>query len=181
MLNVCDRNRSWILSLWTLKRQIKTEREPPVLTWRRSRAGWHSHRSKALAFSSNQFGGFSQTNMRIHGITPITIAGKPQFGELSWGAINDYLHDRVVFAHYARFDISVLRKTLDVLNIPYPSFEYVCTWQVARVTWKHHPTFGLAYVAKCLGIGRLGTTHYQTPIHVLPLRWQPQLDGKHTL
>lgn len=74
---------------------------------------------------------FDSYNIAIHGITPDMVENEPTFKEL-WPDILNRLNGKQVIAHYAQFDISVLRNTLDSYDIPYPEFKYLCTWSLSK-------------------------------------------------
>ncbi len=67
----------------------------------------------------------------IHGITEEMVTAEPTLEEL-WPEILPKLQGKQVVAHYARFDMGVLRFTLDHFSIPYPNFDYLCTWVLAK-------------------------------------------------
>jgi DNA polymerase-3 subunit epsilon len=70
-------------------------------------------------------------NIRVHGITPRATAGAPTFGEL-YPEILPYLQGRHVIAHWASFDISVLRSALAFYRLPAPELHYVCSCRMAQ-------------------------------------------------
>lgn len=76
---------------------------------------------------------FDPFNTFIHGITKDMIKGKPTLKEL-WPEINSIISDKIVIAHNAAFDISVLRWSLKKYNIDFPNFTYSCT----RILSKKH-------------------------------------------
>ena len=78
---------------------------------------------------------FNSMNIGIHGIRPEDVEGEPEFNELYETIFKDYFEDQLIIAHNASFDMSVLRKTLDLYNIEYPTFDYICTVKVAQKTW----------------------------------------------
>ncbi|MBS4539361.1 3'-5' exoribonuclease [Clostridium sp. D2Q-11] len=78
---------------------------------------------------------FHSMNIAIHGIRPNDVKEQPEFNELYEKKFRDYFQDELIIAHNASFDMSVLRKTLDLYNIEYPSFNYLCTVKVAQKTW----------------------------------------------
>lgn len=82
-------------------------------------------------------GGFDYMNVMVHGITQADVYNKPTFAEL-WPEINNYLKDRILIAHNAAFDISVLRKTLESYGIQKPAAKYSCTMRMAKKLWPHH-------------------------------------------
>ncbi|MBE5960165.1 MAG: DNA polymerase III subunit epsilon [Lachnospiraceae bacterium] len=74
---------------------------------------------------------FVPMNIMIHGITPDQVEDADEF-DIVFEKIRPYLENRLVIAHNASFDMSVLRNTLDLYQIPYPSFDYCCTMVMAR-------------------------------------------------
>lgn len=78
---------------------------------------------------------FNSMNISIHGITAEDVMNELEFDELYENIFKDYFKDQLIIAHNASFDISVLRKTFDLYNIDYPSFDYLCTVKVAQKTW----------------------------------------------
>lgn len=79
---------------------------------------------------------FYASNIRVHGITPAMVAGKPTFGEL-WPEIQPLLEGKLVVAHNAAFDFSVLRACLDKLALTYPSLRYFCTYLLGKKIVAH--------------------------------------------
>lgn len=78
---------------------------------------------------------FDYRNISIHGIRPEDVENEPEFDVLYETVFKKYLCNQLIVAHNASFDISVLRKTLDLYNIEYPSFDYLCTVKIAQKTW----------------------------------------------
>ncbi|MBW6409366.1 exonuclease domain-containing protein [Clostridium weizhouense] len=74
---------------------------------------------------------FMPINIGIHGIRPRTVENELEFDKV-WEKIKHYFNDNLVIAHNASFDMSVLRKTLELYNIETPSFEYICTMKLSR-------------------------------------------------
>ena len=73
-------------------------------------------------------------NTRIHGITEDDVRNEAEFSDL-WFLIRSYLDGQNVIAHNALFDMSVLKSTLDLYEIPYPEFNYACTVTISRKVW----------------------------------------------
>lgn len=94
---------------------------------------------------------YSSYNISIHGIRPEDTADKPNFGEL-WPTLQSILADRLVVAHYASFDMSVLRHTLDLYGVRHPDLEYLCTWVISRQVWPDWVAYKLDWVADQLGL-----------------------------
>ncbi len=89
---------------------------------------------------------FSPFNVGIHGINEGTVADKPRLCDL-WDEIRPLLDGKLVLAHNASFDMSVLRNALDGYGIQYPQFDYSCTYLIARQTWTDWVCFALGAVA----------------------------------
>lgn len=94
---------------------------------------------------------FDSFNVFIHGITPEMVEGKPTLKEL-WPEIKLILSDKIVIAHNASFDISVLRWSLSKYNIEFPNFKYSCTRILAKKTWPSLVNYKLDTIANYLGI-----------------------------
>ena len=90
-------------------------------------------------------------NMRVHGITPEDTEDAPVFDEL-WDEMEPYLADRVLVAHNAGFDVSVLRGALDRARRPYPRADYVCTYRMAQAYFADVPDHKLPTVAGRCGV-----------------------------
>lgn len=94
---------------------------------------------------------FDWYNTYIHGITEEDVADQPKFNKL-WDKFRQYFEGRLVIAHNASFDMSVLRHILDRYRISYPRFNYFCTRVIAKRTWPKLVSYSLPIVAGHLGI-----------------------------
>ncbi|SEN97060.1 DNA polymerase-3 subunit epsilon [Paenibacillus sophorae] len=94
---------------------------------------------------------FDRRNIAIHGITPEMVAGQPTFREL-WPAIELLIHGKNIVAHNASFDMSVLRYGLDQCSLPYPSFQYWCTYLLAKKMQPDLGSYRLNILAEYFGI-----------------------------
>lgn len=74
---------------------------------------------------------FSPMNIWIHGIREGDVINEKEFDAL-WEEIRPLLEGKLVVAHNAAFDISVLRQTLNAYDIPYPTFDYCCTMVMSK-------------------------------------------------
>lgn len=92
---------------------------------------------------------FDPFNVEIHGITEDMVKNEPRFNEL-WPEILPMLENKNVVAHYAQFDMSVLRKTLDYYNIPYPNFSYICSWILSKKAFPNLLSYRLNDVAESI-------------------------------
>ncbi len=81
---------------------------------------------------------YSYWNMRIHGIQPKDTAQALEFPDV-WAEIMEYLNETpVLVAHNAAFDISCIRKSLEMYGIEKPDVDYYCSLRAAR----HNYDFG---------------------------------------
>ncbi|MDF2569002.1 MAG: polC 2 [Sporomusa sp.] len=94
---------------------------------------------------------FDYWNTKIHGITADDVADKPTFAEL-WDRIRPHLEQKIVIAHNASFDISVLRSMLNEYGLPHPSFRYACTVDIAKRVWTEMDNYKLSTLAKRFSI-----------------------------
>lgn len=94
---------------------------------------------------------FSYWNTKIHGLTAADVKDKPTFAEL-WDRIRPHLDNKIVIAHNAAFDISVLRGMLDEYGLPYPAFRYACTVDIARKVWSDLENYKLSTLARRFAI-----------------------------
>jgi len=94
---------------------------------------------------------FNPRNISIHGITKNDVSDKPTFSEL-WPSIKHYFENRLVIAHNASFDMSVLRSTLDHYAIPYPELSCGCTLIMSKKHWPDRRGYGLNIIASLLKI-----------------------------
>jgi DNA polymerase-3 subunit epsilon len=96
----------------------------------------------------NSYDGF---NVMIHGIEPRMTADSPTFAEV-WPHLLTRVAGKPVVAHNASFDVSVLRRSLEVSGHPYPELEYYCTRILAQRRWPELPSYALELVADHCGI-----------------------------
>jgi len=92
---------------------------------------------------------FLEWNVRIHGIMAVDVADallwSEQLPELLSFAENDHL-----VAHNAGFDMGVIAAACAASFIPSPSFDYLCSLQVARKTY-HLESYRLPVAAMAAG------------------------------
>lgn len=93
---------------------------------------------------------FEPMNIWIHGIKEEDVINEKTFLE-AWSEIKPYLDDKLVVAHNASFDLSVLRKTLDSYNLTYPPLRYFCSMIIARNFYPYLENSKLNTVNKHLG------------------------------
>lgn len=93
---------------------------------------------------------FNPDNIAVHGITQEMVMDKPSFEQL-WPEIFTRLQHKHVVAHFAKFDINVLRSTLNAHYLPLPNFEYICSWILAKKAFPNLERHSLDIVAKHIG------------------------------
>jgi len=87
----------------------------------------------------------------IHGIYPTDVQDAPDFDEVFEEYRHFFTEDTVLAAHNAPFDMSVLGALMTHYRIPY-TCDGFCTMRLARNCWPHIGSFGLANVARHLGV-----------------------------
>jgi len=93
---------------------------------------------------------FSSMNIAIHGIRPDDVKDAPTFDVFYEDIFKKYLENQLVVAHNASFDMSVLRASLDVYNLPYPTLDYLCTVKLSQKLWPDLPRHSLDVVSNFL-------------------------------
>ena len=77
---------------------------------------------------------FNYTNIQIHGITPNDVRDKPTFAGI-WRELKPCLDNKIVIAHNASFDMSVLKGCINEYHLEPPKFQHFCTVSIARKVW----------------------------------------------
>jgi DNA polymerase-3 subunit epsilon len=90
---------------------------------------------------------FDAFNTYIHGIRPQDVADQPTF-PVVWKEVRPWLENQLVIAHNASFDMSVLRRTLETYDIPFPSFRYACSYLFSKKVWPGMPAYDLKTLCK---------------------------------
>lgn len=95
---------------------------------------------------------FHWKNIQIHGIQPEDVVDAPKFPEV-WEEIKDYFQEnRLIVAHNATFDCSVLKGCLDYYGIEQPHYLSLCTVQTSRKLLPEFENHRLNTVCDNLGI-----------------------------
>ncbi len=102
----------------------------------------------------NDYDGF---NIYIHGITPDDTANKPEFNEI-WSEIKPLIENQFLIAHNAGFDMSVLRRTLELYNLPFPTLNYSCSYIFSKKVWLGLPSYDLATLCS---INNISLNHHR--------------------
>lgn len=83
----------------------------------------------------------------LHGIDYSMVKSQPTFGEL-WCNVKPYIENRILAAHNAAFDISVLVATLNHYGLAIPEFKVLDSLAIARRVWPELPNHKLDTVAR---------------------------------
>lgn len=75
---------------------------------------------------------FNHINIRIHGIKPSQVIGKPTFDQIWNSELEQLFTDSLIVAHNATFDLKVIVKTLTAYELPTPEISYICTMKAAK-------------------------------------------------
>ena len=94
---------------------------------------------------------FDWRNTEIHGINHDTVKDEPEF-DVIYNNLKDDFEKYPIIAHNASFDMSVLRRTLDLYNIPYPTTLYSCTYQLSKKVYKNLLSYKLNSICDFLKI-----------------------------
>jgi DNA polymerase III epsilon subunit-like protein len=94
---------------------------------------------------------FAPFNIGFHGIGPEDVEDADEFPAML-ERLRPTLDGALVLAHNASFDISVIRRTCEHYEVLPPSFDYMCTVQVARSVWPSLASHKLNVVCRHLGV-----------------------------
>lgn len=109
-------------------------------------------RSNLIRPPHNQY---DSANIAIHGITPRMTADAPEFW-LQWPGIAAGLKGETVVAHYAPFDMGVIREECLRCGLPLPEFRFVCSCALARYVLPGFYSYGLEPLCQHFGIATEG-------------------------
>ncbi|MCH5210761.1 MAG: 3'-5' exonuclease [Oscillospiraceae bacterium] len=94
---------------------------------------------------------FNDYNIKIHGIKPEMVEDKPTF-DMYWDSVRPYLENKTVIAHNADFDVGALCATLEHFNIPFPTFDYLCTVKLSQKAYPELASHKLNNLCDALGV-----------------------------
>ncbi len=95
---------------------------------------------------------FDYYNTLIHGITARDVEICPGFDGL-WEEILSFINGKILVAHYAPFDMAVLGALIDFYSLDSPGFDYFCSCELSRKTWRNLENHRLNTVCDHLRIG----------------------------
>lgn len=94
---------------------------------------------------------YDSWNISIHGITPEMTENCPEFPEV-WKEVLPYLSGRMVVAHNTSFDMYAIRDALDMNEMDYPDFEYICSYRSAKYALPGISSYSLESMCEHFGI-----------------------------
>lgn len=106
---------------------------------------------KTQNFIINPECSFDSLNILIHGINECDVINSETFPYV-WEKIRSLFFDRIVIAHNACFDLSVLRKTLIAYGLDEQAVYYIDTIKAAQVAYPNLPNYKLNTICEYLGI-----------------------------
>lgn len=89
-------------------------------------------------------------NTRVHGLSRYHTDAADLFPEV-WAEIAPKIDGLTLVAHNSQFDEGCLKEAFRVFDLPYPDFEFFCTYRASRRVWKHLPNHRLPTVAAYCG------------------------------
>ena len=95
---------------------------------------------------------FEDDNIAIHGIKPTDVENSPRFDEVWTDMYEPCIKNRLVIAHNAKFDIGVLKASLDHYKIAWPEELYTCTVKISRRVWPNLVNHKLNTLGAFLGV-----------------------------
>ena len=107
--------------------------------------------TKSWLIKPHYYPHFDYFNVGIHGIRPQDVKHEPEFCDL-WNDIRPLIDGQFLIAHNAGFDLSVLRKTLDTYQLPYPTLNYSCSYIFSKKVWEGLPSYDLKTLCRTNGI-----------------------------
>lgn len=87
----------------------------------------------------------------IHGIDQSQTETQPTFAQLWHAELKEKLSGKVLVAHNAAFDMSVLRALADHYNIELSDVRYLCTYRLSKLTYPQALNFQLPTIARHIG------------------------------
>ena len=94
---------------------------------------------------------YNSINTMIHGIGPSDTRHAPDFPEI-WERVARLLDGRLVVAHNAAFDLSVLRRSAEHYGYEPDPFPFACTYRIARTALPDAAAWSLDALADEFGI-----------------------------
>ena len=97
---------------------------------------------------ADHFDGF---NIALHGITPAMVADAPPWPSVEQRLL-EFAGTAPLVAHYAPFDMGVIRDACQLCTIDWPTLRYTCTVGISRQVWPGLASYSLLLLCSELGI-----------------------------
>ncbi len=94
---------------------------------------------------------YDRFNISIHNIKPDQTQDAARFDDV-WPLVSELVGDRLLVAHNAAFDISVLRHSAEATSYTPPPARFACSFRIAKRTWPERWSYKLSVLADDLGI-----------------------------
>jgi DNA polymerase-3 subunit epsilon len=94
---------------------------------------------------------FEARQQNIHKITEDLVLDKPLFSE-HWNNLKLKFENKLIVAHNAAFDLSVLRYALKESELPFPDLEYICTWRLSEILLPNLSNYKLSEISRLYNI-----------------------------
>ena len=108
---------------------------------------------------------FDSFNVALHGIEPQDVRDAPPWPEVK-DELCQFIGERPCVAHYAPFDMGVIRDACDGSRCPWPSLDYACSVSIARQVWPGLPSYSLFLLCGELGIATDDGRHHEATFDV---------------
>jgi DNA polymerase-3 subunit epsilon len=102
---------------------------------------------------------FDSFSIEVHGIYPEDVQDAARWPE-ALAEIVAFIAGRPVIAHFAQYDIGVIRDACDEWELPWPEFTYACTVVIGRHVWPEMPSHSLGHLPPALGLSMDATKRH---------------------
>ena len=92
---------------------------------------------------------FAPFNVALHGISPEMVEDAPSWPEVCAELVR-FVDGSPIVAHYAPFDMGVIRDACDLCEIDWPTLRYTCTVSISRRVWPGMQSYSLLSSAPIL-------------------------------
>lgn len=94
---------------------------------------------------------FDGFNMSLHGITPEMVEDAPPWPVICERLVG-FAGGAPFVAHYAPFDMGVVRDACDLCELDWPELRYTCTVSISRMVWPGLSSYSLPLLCSELGV-----------------------------
>lgn len=93
-------------------------------------------------------------NTSIHGIDSSRTEGVRQFNDV-WIEVVQYIENKLVVAHNAPFDMSVIREECKMYGLKLPKFNFICSYSFSKTLLPGLPSYSLDFLCRYLELTEL--------------------------